>query len=245
MPDEQVNPVPSHSVRTRKDEIKRLRHAKGWTADDLAMKAGHSLRSIQKAEAGGPVYISTVANIAAALGVDPTALLQDRKPKTSLTINVIGQLTDDPEQSSRLQEIAAQFAEVIGAKGTVYIVAVQSGSIHIDLAFDNTDDLARAISALAKGELLGMGVESITLPNMSRGVIINSHDELIAEFERLRQLLRSYGKSAQPYVNMLATIQHHLQDGQLELVVESSGDWLIKATVPSARPTPAPPVEVS
>lgn len=57
------------SVVVRGEEVSRARNAKGWSTEELARRAGYSVRTIQKIEAGEPVSPSTASDIAAALKV--------------------------------------------------------------------------------------------------------------------------------------------------------------------------------
>lgn len=57
------------SVVVRSEEVCRARDAKGWSTEELARRAGYSVRTIQKIEAGEPVSPSTASDIAAALKV--------------------------------------------------------------------------------------------------------------------------------------------------------------------------------
>ena len=56
--------------------IKSLRERKGWTQEDLAHKAGRTRRAVQNCEAVTHVHISTISDIAAALGVAPEQLIE-------------------------------------------------------------------------------------------------------------------------------------------------------------------------
>jgi transcriptional regulator with XRE-family HTH domain len=54
--------------------IRVLRRARCWTQDGLAEKAGLTSRTIAAAEAGQPIALRSVREIARALEVDPTVL---------------------------------------------------------------------------------------------------------------------------------------------------------------------------
>lgn len=52
-------------------EIKRVRHLRGWTAADLAERAGIGVVTLRKAERGEPtVAIGIMFELAAVLGID-------------------------------------------------------------------------------------------------------------------------------------------------------------------------------
>ena len=57
--------------------IRVLRRARCWTQDELAEKAGLTSRTIAAAEAGQPIALRSVREIAAALDVLPTLLSPD------------------------------------------------------------------------------------------------------------------------------------------------------------------------
>ena len=62
----------TRTVRPDTEAIKRLRLGKGWRAEDLATKAICSVKTIENVERGANVYLSTLAKIAKALGVEFT-----------------------------------------------------------------------------------------------------------------------------------------------------------------------------
>ena len=59
------------SVCANGEKIREARAAKGWSAADLAWKAGYSKRTIENAEAGNPVDRMTVRDIAETLKLEP------------------------------------------------------------------------------------------------------------------------------------------------------------------------------
>ncbi len=68
------------TVRPDAEAVKRLRLAKGWRVEDLATKAICSVKTIENIERGTSVYVTTLAKIAKALGVDFVTLVQGGKP---------------------------------------------------------------------------------------------------------------------------------------------------------------------
>jgi transcriptional regulator with XRE-family HTH domain len=62
-------------TKYRGDLIIKLRQARGFSLRELAEKAGVSQTTIQKAENGQDIKISTLSGIATALGVDRRILL--------------------------------------------------------------------------------------------------------------------------------------------------------------------------
>lgn len=59
--------LPSRSIRTNGNSIRRLRLERGWTQTELAKRAGYSPRLIGKAEGNGCLDLETIRNIAEAL----------------------------------------------------------------------------------------------------------------------------------------------------------------------------------
>ena len=62
------------------ERIKQLRKDHGLTQEDLAAKAGVGVATIQRVEAGAPPSPATTSSIAAAFGLDATALTSASKP---------------------------------------------------------------------------------------------------------------------------------------------------------------------
>jgi transcriptional regulator with XRE-family HTH domain len=75
VPDEEA-PM-TGSVRPNGEKIRQLRDQKVWTQEELADKAGVSLRTIQSAERGLPLQRYTVQCIAEAFGVEVSILLSN------------------------------------------------------------------------------------------------------------------------------------------------------------------------
>jgi transcriptional regulator with XRE-family HTH domain len=57
------------SLYPKNDSLTKLREAKGMTQENLAHKSNVSVRTVQRAEAGSPINIETLAQLAATLGV--------------------------------------------------------------------------------------------------------------------------------------------------------------------------------
>jgi transcriptional regulator with XRE-family HTH domain len=62
------------TVEPNGKRIGELRLAKDWNQDVLAEKARCGFRTVQKAEAGEPIYVSILKRIAAALGANDAEL---------------------------------------------------------------------------------------------------------------------------------------------------------------------------
>jgi len=63
--------------------IRRIRRERGWSQASLAVKAGLSIAMIGKLENGrGNPRVTTLAAVASALSVTPTALLAATDPRT-------------------------------------------------------------------------------------------------------------------------------------------------------------------
>ena len=56
-------------------EIRRRRLLKGWDQVRFANRVGYSTRTIQRAENGGPLHITTLVDIASTLGCEPRELI--------------------------------------------------------------------------------------------------------------------------------------------------------------------------
>lgn len=72
------------------DFIKELRLQKSWTQEQLAVAAGLSLRTIQRAEKEGFCSLETTQALAAVFEIDPAQLKDDPERKTRLEQNQRG-----------------------------------------------------------------------------------------------------------------------------------------------------------
>ena len=61
--------------RVRPEALKALRQEKAWTQDHLAMAAGLTARTVQRAERSGHCSAETVLALAGALDVDVSLLM--------------------------------------------------------------------------------------------------------------------------------------------------------------------------
>jgi len=68
---------------TLADRIRELRKDHGLTQEDLAAKAGLGIATIQRVERGEHPTANTIASIASAFGLSPTALTNASKPVTA------------------------------------------------------------------------------------------------------------------------------------------------------------------
>src|SRR5262245_47304782 len=64
------------------DRIRQLRGERGWTQEDLALKAQLSISTIQRAEGGDTPSPNTLITIAAAFGLAVEDLTKASKPST-------------------------------------------------------------------------------------------------------------------------------------------------------------------
>jgi DNA-binding NtrC family response regulator len=70
-----TRPARMRSVVMRGEVIKRSRLSRGWTQEDLAERAGVSVKTVASAETGHSVFARTGARIANALGLPADVLL--------------------------------------------------------------------------------------------------------------------------------------------------------------------------
>lgn len=62
-------------MQAKRESLIKLREAKGMTQENLAHKSNVSIRTVQRAEAGSPIDIETLAQLAATLGVPQEELI--------------------------------------------------------------------------------------------------------------------------------------------------------------------------
>lgn len=138
----------SRSVSVDGEKLARLRRAMGWRVSDLAENAKCSEKTVQNAEAGKPIYISSAAAIAKALRIEYEDLLVGGEPnlhRVRITVDAdIRQL----DSSKNVQILIRLLAELTGAKG-IEIVKREEGSIIITLEMPE-DDLLKVVAAFPR-----------------------------------------------------------------------------------------------
>jgi transcriptional regulator with XRE-family HTH domain len=120
------------SVLAKGESIRQARLAKGWRAEDLARKAGYSKRTIENAESGKPIDMSTVADIATALGVDYASLLpSDLLDRPNLVRFQLSLEFDarQIEHSPHLQSFFDLLQRISQSDAPVRLQAVRQGSV--------------------------------------------------------------------------------------------------------------------
>jgi len=173
--------------------VKALRTKQGLTRDELADKSGVSLGTIDKLEAGGPVYPSSLHAVAQALGSSYDDLrapgvvgVAYDLPGIKLTgVDVIksGSL-DQFDQVAELEELIEKLRAIIGAKYPIIVIHVSEGSIVLSLEMHHTD-VGPLVIAFANKKLDVLGVTTIVIPNT-----VNLEEALTADVLRLRNVLR-------------------------------------------------------
>ncbi len=123
------------SVQPDSERIRSLRIERGWRIEDLARKAGYSLRSIQNAEAGKRIDLTTLTVIAEALGVQPKELLKTevREEKRDMVVVLSG---DDKDKAATLAELLRLMLQ---AKGEITVKLVMEGSVIVTLEMNEAD----------------------------------------------------------------------------------------------------------
>ncbi len=168
-----ANKLKNRTVEPDGVEIQRLRIEKGWRVEDLAKKAGCSLKTVENVEKGANVYIYTLKRVASALGVEPSDLLIDgddapleRRRKKERVFRVTFEVSmpfDEFDESSDLVSFLQTLVSRLGG-GEMEPTGVKEGStlIEIEMTLEQFLELAEAY---ADGRLDDLNIESIGTPD--------------------------------------------------------------------------------
>jgi transcriptional regulator with XRE-family HTH domain len=168
-----ANKLKNRTVEPDGVEIQRLRIEKGWRVEDLAKKAGCSLKTVENVEKGANVYIYTLKRVASALGVEPSDLLIDgddapleRRRKKERVFRITFEVSmpfDEFDESSDLVSFLQGLVSRLGG-GEMEPTGVREGStlIEIEMTLEQFLELAEAY---ADGRLDDLNIESIGTPD--------------------------------------------------------------------------------
>jgi transcriptional regulator with XRE-family HTH domain len=168
-----ANKLKNRTVEPDGVEIQRLRIEKGWRVEDLAKKAGCSLKTVENVEKGANIYIYTLKRVASALGVEPSDLLIDdddaplergRKKERKFRITFEVSIPfDEFDESSDLVSFLQKLVSRLGG-GEMEPTGVNEGStlIEIEMTLEQFLELAEAY---ADGRLDDLNIESIGTPD--------------------------------------------------------------------------------
>lgn len=168
-----TNKLKNRTVEPDGEVVQRLRIEKGWRVEDLAKKAGCSLKTVENVEKGENVYLYTLKRIASALGVEPAELLIDeddapparmRKKERVWKITLeVSTPYDEFDESSDLVSLLQALVSRLGG-GEMEPTGVKEGStlIEIEMTLEQFLELAEAY---ADGRLDDLNIESIGTPD--------------------------------------------------------------------------------
>src|SRR5579885_3000893 len=168
-----ANKLKNRTVEPDGAEIQRLRIEKGWRVEDLANRAGCSLKTVENVEKGENVYIYTLKRVANALGVEPSELLIDeddvpsarmRKKERVWKITLeVSTPYDEFDESSDLVNLLQALVSRLGGGG-IEPTGLQEGStvIEVEMTLEQFLELAEAY---ADGRLDDLNIESIAAPD--------------------------------------------------------------------------------
>jgi transcriptional regulator with XRE-family HTH domain len=168
-----ANKMKNRTVEPDGEAIQRLRIEKGWRVEDLADKAGCSLKTVENVESGANIYVYTLKRIASALGVEPSELLIDdddapparmRKKERVWKITLeVSTPYDEFDESSDLVNLLQALVSRLGGK-EMEPTGVKEGStlIEIEMTLEQFLELAEAY---ADGRLDDLNIESIGTPD--------------------------------------------------------------------------------
>jgi len=134
------------SVKVAGDKVRARRIERGMRVEDLARRAGCSLKSIQNAESGKNIQVATLAIIAAALKVEPKALIEDGDasipPERMFRVQIVieGDMLE-LNKSDRLLNFVELLTKMLQQKDEIKITGVMSGSVILVLEMAEDDAL--------------------------------------------------------------------------------------------------------
>ena len=134
------------SVKVAGDKVRARRIERGLRVEDLARKAGCSLKSAQNAESGKNIHVATLAVIAGALKVEPKDLIEDGDPSlpSQRTFRVQIVIEGDMQElnkSDRLLNFVELLTKMVQPKDEIKITGVLSGSVILVLEMSEADAL--------------------------------------------------------------------------------------------------------
>lgn len=154
----------------RPDAILRLLAARGWSKDRLAKKAGVTPKTISNVLSGKPFQADTLACIAGAFGVPPSALLvgYEADPVVAVEPDARVRVTIDIplkafQQQDSLKPWIEAFKLLASLQDDITINDISEGSVKLDLSMSG-DDAARLIRAFAAGKLEQAKVTQVAVP---------------------------------------------------------------------------------
>ncbi len=168
-----TNKLKNRTVEPDGASIQRLRIEKGWRVEDLARRAGCSLKTVENVEKGENIYVYTLKRIANALGVEPSELLidvDDAPPERMRKKERVWKITlevstpyDEFDESSDLVSLLQALVSRLGGGG-IEPTGIQEGStlIEVEMTLEQFLELAEAY---ADGRLDDLHIESIAAPD--------------------------------------------------------------------------------
>jgi transcriptional regulator with XRE-family HTH domain len=166
-----ANKLKNRTVEPDGEAIQRLRIEKGWRVEDLAKRAGCSLKTVENVENGENIYVYTLKRIANALDSEPSELLiGDAPPERMRKKERVWKITfevstpyDEFDESSDLVTLLQALVSRLGGK-EMEPVGVKEGStlIEIEMTLEQFLELAEAY---ADGRLDDLNIESIGAPD--------------------------------------------------------------------------------
>ncbi len=199
-----VNQLSNRTVITSGQTIQRLRIEKGWRVEDLAKKAKCSLKTVKNLERGKRAYLFTISKLAAALGVEVSAIIEnkvaaeptseeiveepkkDRRFKLQITLDIPHEEFDECWD---LTHVTIVLSRILKSMEQLIVTNVESGSTVITLEM-TLEDIQKLIKVLndpifGKHELDQLRVHQVQFPD-SEDFNLNGPVEGVPEGEPLR-----------------------------------------------------------
>lgn len=148
-------PDKGRTVKIDGDEVKRLRIARGWRVEDLAVKAKCSIKTVGNVEHGASIYLFTLSKFAEALGVECISLMAGKKETATDPVNkhrrfeVQVKLSipyNDFDESEQLIQFVKALRDLLKGDDDMNVTNVEDGSVVITLEMSE-ENVARLFKA--------------------------------------------------------------------------------------------------
>lgn len=189
------------SVVVRGEEVSRACDAKGWSTEELARRAGYSVRTIQKIVAGEPVRPSTASDIAATLNVPYEVLVPSpgtERPNMFRAHLILECDVREAAKSERLQSFIDLIAQFLPDPSAITLRSISLGgeSLPLETSRENLVMLATSLR-----DIQDHALEALAGTPAGRDYFrgqISSGTEVVATLVRLVESIRELRIPVEP-----------------------------------------------
>ena len=143
-----------NSVEPDGEKLRSLRIGRGLSSEALAQVALCSVRSVQNAESGKNIHVTTLGLLAKALGVGPNELILGLKPPEPSSGKIRVEITIDADidklnNSPHIYSLIELLTKMIPGSNEITVTGVRDGSMIVTLEMNAAD--AEILAALFPG----------------------------------------------------------------------------------------------